>query len=159
MISRISLLSIIVACVSCQKNSKSDKELIRSSEWLLGNWEQKTTEGLLVENWTKVNDSTLNATSLFIREKDTIHKETIVLQQTGENLTYKTTIKGQNNDQPILFLSKESLENQLIFENLNNDYPQKISYSKPKENQLLTELSGVQSGKQNTEKYILAKKN
>ncbi|WP_366182856.1 DUF6265 family protein [Flavobacterium ovatum] len=157
MIQRITLLSIIIALVSCEKSTKADKKLIRSTEWILGNWEQKNDEGIIIEKWVKVNDSTLNATSFFIRGEDTIHKEMIVLQQTDENLTYKTTIKGQNNNQPILFLSKESVENQLIFENLNNDYPQKIKYSQTNTSQLLTEISGVQLGKSASETYNLAK--
>ena len=159
MIQKITLLSLLITLVSCEKESKSDHELIQSSEWLLGNWEQKISYGVLTENWIKVNDSTYNGTSIFIIGNDTIHKETIILQQIGENLTYKTNIKGQNNNKMILFLSKGAVENQLIFENLNNDYPQKIEYSKPNKNELITKISGIQSGKPNSEKYHLSKKN
>jgi hypothetical protein len=157
MIQRITLISILITLASCEKSSKSDNELIQSSEWLLGNWEQKNDEGVLIEKWVKVNDSTYNASSLFLKGKDTIHKESIVLQQTGDNLTYKTTIKGQNDDQPILFLGKEYVENQLVFENLNNDYPQKIKYSQSNASQLATEISGIQLGKPASEKYKLSK--
>jgi hypothetical protein len=48
---------------------------------ILGNWESKSDEGTLTESWSKVNDSTFQATSYFIKEKDTIHFETITLQQ------------------------------------------------------------------------------
>ncbi|MCW2121236.1 DUF6265 family protein [Flavobacterium sp. 7A] len=157
MLQRISLLTILITLVSCDKNSKPEYELIQSSEWLLGKWEQTNVDGILSENWTKVNDSTYNGSSLFLKGKDTIHKETMVLQETAETLTYKTTIYGQNNDEPILFLAKESEENQMVFENLNNDYPQKIKYSQPNASLLLTEMSGIQLGNTTTEKYSLKK--
>ena len=157
MLQRISLLSILLTLVSCDKSSKPEYELMQSSEWIVGKWEQRHADGILSENWTKVNDSTYNGTSLFLKGKDTIHKETMVLQETAETLTYKTTIYGQNNKVPILFLAKESEENQLVLENLNNDYPQKIKYAQPNANQLLIEMSGIQLGKTTSEKYNLTK--
>ncbi|GIZ10565.1 DUF6265 family protein [Flavobacterium sp. UMI-01] len=158
MIPKITLFSLLIACASCSKSTKSDNELIRSSEWILGKWEQQSSEGKLTENWVKTNDSTLTATSFFIREKDTIHKEYVSLQQVGDSLIFKTKIIGQNNNQPLVFSSKEEIENQLQFENPNQDYPQKISYSTPKANQLVVQISGKQLGKPSTEKYTLSKK-
>ena len=160
MVQKTTLLLLLIAFVSCNKSSsKSDKELILAAQGLLGNWELKTTDGILSESWVKVNDSTYNGSSLFLKGKDTIHHETIILQQLGENLTYKTRIKGQNNDDPIIFLYKETTENEFVFENPNNDYPQKIKYTTATPNKLTAEISGLQSKKQHSEKYTLGKKN
>lgn len=152
-----SILSLLLIASACQKNATAEKDLIKKADWLIGNWENKTNLGTLSENWEKVNDSTFKAKSLFIKNKDTIHNETILLQQKGENLSYATTIKGQNNNKAILFQLKEDLENELLFENTNNDYPQKISYKKGANNNLITQISGLQLGKLNTEKYTLVK--
>ena len=95
----------------------------------MGNWENKSVDGNLTENWKKVNDSTFQAQSYFIKEKDTLHFESIILQQKGENLTYTATVKGQNNDKPVAFKLTTATEKQMVFENPKHDYPQKISYT------------------------------
>lgn len=152
-----SLLSILLIASACQKNATAEKDLIKKADWLIGNWENKTNIGTLSENWEKVNDSTFKAKSLFIKDKDTIHNESIILQQKGETLTYTTTIQGQNDDKPIRFQLKEEVENQLLFENLKNDYPQKISYKKTANTSLVTQISGIQFAKPSSEKYTLVK--
>ncbi|WP_423915523.1 DUF6265 family protein [Flavobacterium sp.] len=156
----MTLLLLLTALASCNNNSsKSDKELIQSTQGLLGNWEVKLSDGILSENWVKVNDSMYNGKCFFLKGKDTLHHETMTIEQLGENLTYKTFIKGQNNDEPIIFLYKEVAENQLVFENKTNDYPQLIKYNVSVPNRLITEISGLQLKKPHTEKYTLGKKN
>ncbi|MEN9906988.1 MAG: hypothetical protein RLZZ540_129 [Bacteroidota bacterium] len=152
-----SLLSILLIASACQKNATAEKDLIKKADWLIGNWENKTNLGTLSENWEKVNDSTFKAKSLFIKDKDTIHNESIILQQKGETLTYTTTIQGQNEDKPIRFQLKEDIETELVFENQKNDYPQKISYKKTANNSLVTQISGIQFAKPSSEKYTLVK--
>lgn len=151
------LLSILLIASACQKNTTAEKDLIKKADWLIGNWENKTNLGTLSENWKKVNDSTFKAKSLFIKDNDTIHNESIILQQKGETLTYTTTIQGQNEDKPIRFQLKEDIETGLIFENQKNDYPQKISYKKTANTSLVTQISGIQFGKPSSEKYTLVK--
>lgn len=152
-----SLLSILLIASSCKENNNAEKDLIKKADWLIGNWETKTNIGTLSENWEKVNDSTFKAKSLFIKDKDTIHNESIILEQKRENLSYTTTIIGQNYNKPIRFQLKEDVENELIFENPKNDYPQKISYKKTSKTSLITQISGLQSGKTSTEKYNMIK--
>jgi hypothetical protein len=94
-------LSVSLLLFSCNNNSKNEK--IKASEWLIGQWENHSKEGILTENWSKPNDSTLAAGSFFIKEKDTLHFENIVLREKEGELIYETTIKGQNNNKPILF--------------------------------------------------------
>ena len=152
-----SLLSLFLIASACQKNNSAEKDLIKKADWLIGNWENKTNLGTLSENWKKVNHSTFNAQSLFIKDKDSIHIESIILQQKGDSLTYTTTIKGQNDNKPILFKLLTDNENELVFENQFNDYPKKISYKKTANNSLITEISGTQFGKPSSEKYTLVK--
>lgn len=152
-----SLLLLILIASACQKKTNTEKDLIKKADWLIGNWENKTNFGTLSEKWKKVNDSTFKAKSLFIKDKDTIHNESIILQQKGESLTYTTIIKGQNENKPIRFQLKEDIETELVFENLKNDYPQKISYKKAVNNSLVTQISGIQFAKPSSEKYTLVK--
>lgn len=152
-----SFLSILLLATACQKNDSIEKDQIKKADWLIGTWQIKTNTGILSENWEKVNDSTFKAQSLFIKDKDSIHNETILLEQKGESLQYTTTIKGQNNNKPISLELTTNNENELVFENQKNDYPQKISYKKTSNNSIITEISGLVFGKPSTEKYTLVK--
>ena len=103
---KITILVLLLAFTACKKSDSegTEKDKIKLAHWLLGNWENKSVEGSLTENWEKVNDSTYKATSFFIKGKDTLHFEFINLQQKGEELTYLATIKGQNEDKPVALI-------------------------------------------------------
>jgi Domain of unknown function (DUF6265) len=157
MFQKITLLALVLAFVSCQKKESVEKDKIKIADWLIGNWENTSTEGVLSENWKKLNDSTFNATSYFIKGKDTLHFESIVLAQKGETLTYFATVKGQNEDKAVAFSSTAASDKQLVFENAKHDYPQKIIYTKGANNTLTAEISGNLNGKPSSEKFILSK--
>jgi len=79
------------------------------------------------------------------------------LKQKGAALFYISSIKGQNNDEPITFSQNDTIEKQLIFENRKNDFPQKISYSKITNDSVVIEISGIQQGKPSSAKYSMKK--
>ncbi|MDD2821923.1 MAG: DUF6265 family protein [Flavobacterium sp.] len=148
------LLLVVAAC----KNSDSNKnDKIKASQWLLGKWQSKSTDGYLQETWKKVNDSTFQATSYYIKEEDTLHFETITLQQKGEELTYSAAVKGQNDDKPVAFKLTTATEKQLVFENPKHDYPQKISYTQTTPNNLVAKISGIQQAKPTSEQFSMKK--
>ncbi|KAF2335108.1 DUF6265 family protein [Flavobacterium daemonense] len=158
MFQKIILIALIITFVSCQKKESVEKDKIKVADWLIGNWENTSPEGVLTENWIKLNDSTFSASSYFIKEKDTIHFESIVLAQLGETLTYKATVKGQNDDKPVSFPSTSETAQKLVFENPKHDYPQKITYTKGANNTLTAEISGNLNGKPSSEKFVMTKK-
>ncbi|KAF2081857.1 DUF6265 family protein [Flavobacterium sharifuzzamanii] len=158
MFQKITLFALVLAAVSCQKKETVEKDKIKKADWLIGNWENKTQDGVLSENWQKLNDSTFSAVSYFIKGKDTIHSESIILAQLGETLTYKATVKGQNDDKPVFFPSTSETEQKLVFENPKHDYPQKITYTKGANNTLTAEISGNLNGKPSSEKFVMTKK-
>ncbi|HEY4617366.1 MAG TPA: DUF6265 family protein [Flavobacterium sp.] len=160
MFKKITILLLIVTFISCQKSDsdKNEKDKIKMAHWLLGTWETKSADGILSENWKKVNDSTYEGQSYFVKGKDTLHFETVKLQQKGEELTYVATVKGQNDDKAVSFSLTETTEKQLVFENPKHDYPQKISYNHISKDSLVTEISGTQLGKASTEKYLMTKR-
>ena len=99
----------------------------------------------------------LIAGSFFIKEKDTLHFETIRLIEKQGELVYETTIKGQNNDKPILFPLLSENENELVFENLQNDYPQKIKYQRNSKSAITITISGRQTKKVISEQFKMTK--
>ena len=161
MFQKTTLILLLLAIVSCKKaenTENTEKDKIKAADWLIGNWENKNPDGVLTENWEKVNDSTFSATSYFIKAEDTIHQETISLAQKGEELTYIATVKGQNNDKAVAFPATLSTDKQLVFENPKHDYPQKITYTKGANNTLTAEITGKLDGKLTTERFIMTKK-
>ena len=157
MFQKTTFILLLLALVSCKDSDANEKEKIKAANWLLGNWENKAVDGNLTEYWKKVNDSTFQAQSYFVKEKDTLHFESITLQQKGEMLTYTTTVEGQNNDKPVAFKLTTATEKQMVFENPKHDYPQKISYTQITPDSLVAKISGIQQGKPSSEQFSMKK--
>lgn len=156
--SSITIITILLLA-SCQTKSEQNFEKLEKMNWLIGQWESKTPEGLLTETWTKENDSTFSGQTYFIKNvKDTLHSESIVLTQLKEELIYRPTVKGQNNDEPVDFKLTSGEESSFTFENTKHDYPQKIVYKKVNDTSLVATISGKQQGKTSFESYPMTKK-
>ena len=149
--------SLSLLLFSCTTTSKNEK--LKATEWLIGQWENTSKDGVVTENWSKPNDSTLVAGSFYIKEKDTLHFEKIVLKEKEGDLVYETTIKGQNNDKTIVFPLLSETENELVFENLQNDYPQKIKYQRNSKSGITISISGKQAKKIVSEQFKMTKSN
>jgi hypothetical protein len=147
---------LLQSCNKYDANGKLIKEYeeLNKANWLIGDWEKKDSLGILKETWKTLDDSTYIGESYYIVPKnDTIHKETIQLMQDGEFLLYSTTVKGENNDEPITFQMTEDKDSLLVFENKKYNYPQKIKYQLHKDKTIMTTVSGKQNGKQSSENY------
>ena len=154
----LSCLLVLVLFTSCQSKSDKKFEKLEKMSWLVGSWEQKLPDGTLVETWEKQNDSTFIGGSYFVKGKDTIHSESVILTQKKEDLFYIPTVTGQNNDEPITFKLTSDAENTFTFENPAHDYPQKVTYKKVNDTNLLASISGKQQGKESTESYPMKRK-
>jgi hypothetical protein len=154
------LAAITIICLaSCRNNSSENKfAKLDKMDWLVGNWEQKLPDGIIREIWTKENDSTFAGKSYFIKEKDTIHLESIVLTQKNDDLLYIPTVSGQNSNEPVTFTLTSEAEGTFSFENPTHDYPQKITYKKINDTNLVATISGKQQGKTSKESYPMVKK-
>lgn len=156
------ITSIIAAiCLTSCKTDSSNKsfEKLEKMSWLVGEWENKMPDGVLTETWVVYNDSIFAGRTVFVKDKDTLHSEEIVLTQKGETLLYIPTVKGQNDNKPVEFKMTESkTENEFAFENPAHDYPQKIVYKKVNDTNLIATISGKQQGKPSSESYPMSKK-
>lgn len=155
----IAAVFAILCLASCNNSSSENKfAKLEKMKWLVGNWEQKLPDGIISESWAKENDSTFSGKSYFIKGKDTIHLESIVLMQKKDDLLYIPTVNGQNNDEPTTFTLTSEADNTFSFENPAHDYPQKITYKKINDTNLLATISGKQQGKNTKESYPMVKK-
>jgi len=150
------LLSAVI--ISCNGNKAEKSNEIKKADWLIGDWENKSPQGDLSESWQKINDSVYKGQSYFIKGKDTLHFESIVLSETGGAVKYSPQVKGQNDDKPVDFKLTSATDKQLVFENPAHDFPQKITYAKVTNDSLVVEISGMQQGKPASEKYPMKRK-
>jgi len=157
MFQKRTLILFLLAIVSCKNSEANEKDKLKSANWLLGKWEAKSADGILSENWKQLNDSTFQGESFFIKGQDTLHFESITLQQKGEELLYNATVKGQNDNKAVAFKMTIGTEKELVFENSKHDYPQKISYTQITKDSLVVSISGVQLEKPSSEKFGMKK--
>ena len=93
-----------------------------------GRWEMKTKKGVLVESWTKKNDSTLTGYSYMLAGTDSIPQEVMELSFSGNRISFTATAAGQNDNKPVSFPLVSMVEGWFHFENPQHDFPQRISY-------------------------------
>jgi hypothetical protein len=90
---KLSLLASLLLVISCKKDNLADK--LNPAQWIVGNWEQKTDKGILTESWQRLNDSVFVGSCYFINESDTLHRETMLLEQRADSITYSANVTGQ----------------------------------------------------------------
>ena len=159
------VLAISFSCITCSSSNNTQTQeisrfpLIENANWLIGEWQNTSSEGILTETWEKLNDSTYAGKSFFVIGKDTVSSETIRLEQHGETLLYIPIVKNQNNEQPVSFALTSSTTKQMIFENPKHDFPQLISYTRTNKTALVAEISGVVNGIKKSQSFPMQKVN
>lgn len=154
------LLISIISCKEAHDSKLPSKEIstkkyeaTESAAWLVGRWENNSTEGNLSEFWTKANDSTLLGESYFVIGKDTVFGEKVELKQRGNDFIYEARVAKQNDEKPVPFKLTKSSGNEMVFENPEHDYPNKIVYQKVSNDSLVAEIFGNKDGKAKSETF------
>ena len=77
----IAITSIFFSCNNSNTIETKSNEFsaIENASWLIGEWQNTSSEGILAETWEKLNDSTYAGKSFFVIGKDTVSSETIRL--------------------------------------------------------------------------------
>lgn len=162
----IAVVSIFMmyACNSQTEKEKEEKteadkylSLINKADWLIGSWENNTPEGLLIEKWEKLNDTTLGGISYVTKGTDTLFSETMNLELKDDKLLYVPTVKDQNNAMPVIFTATSISEKEMVFENPTHDFPQKIMYRQITQDSLVAEVSAIVNGKEKKEIFSMKK--
>ena len=155
----LAITSIFYSCNNSNTIETKSNEFsaIENASWLMGEWQNTSSEGILTETWEKLNDSTYAGKSFFFIGNDTVSSETIRIEQHGKSLLYIPTVKDQNNEQPISFALISSTTQQMVFENPKHDFPQKISYTQTNKTSLIAEISGMVNGKKKSQSFPMQK--
>ena len=149
--------SFICSSIFLFQACSTDKTVELSSlKWMLGNWESKTEEGTLFENWDKVDDSTYNGHAFAIStDGDTTFSENAKVILRNGQIIYSVTV---NNEETTDFTLVD-IEEQAVFENINHDYPQRIIYKKMASDSLFARIEGTVDGADNFEEFRYGKAN
>ncbi|TND09272.1 MAG: hypothetical protein FD123_1359, partial [Bacteroidetes bacterium] len=130
-----------------------DYSKLKELNWLIGKWENNSSEGYAAETWEQQNDSTLEGASYFVAGGDTVSSEKLSLVQTAGDLFYIPVVKDQNNGQPVKFKMTSQSGNQLVFENPSHDFPKKITYNRITNDSIVAEISGMVEGKLQAQQF------
>jgi hypothetical protein len=162
----ISVTTIVLFACGNQVNSNketiiknNDSSSLEQSNWFLGSWQNKTSNGDFTEIWKQKNDSVYIGVSYVIVKTDTVFYEYISLEQKNKKWNYSVSVRNQNNEQPVSFELTSMTPNQLVFENSKHDFPSKITYTKITQDSMVAKISGILKGKEQTEYFPMKRFN
>lgn len=145
------LLGSIFLLSACSTNEETD---VNSLKWMLGKWQSNTEEGVLFEEWKKVNDSTYSGHAYAISpEGDTTFSETAQISETNGSITYSVTVNEETTTDFALVDNQE----RAVFENVDHDFPQRIIYQKLAKDSLFARIEGTVDGEDQFEEYRYVK--
>lgn len=96
-------------------------------EWLEGTWKVEGAE--MYEEWTVMEDGSLEGKGIQIKGGDTIQTETLRIVEEDNNVVYKATVPTQNGGEEISFAYAGLHGTDLMFENPAHDFPSRIQYT------------------------------
>lgn len=145
------MLSSIFLLSACSTNEETE---INSLKWMLGKWQSSTEEGILYEEWKKINDSTYSGHAYAITpEGDTTFSETAEITKNSGLITYSVTVNEESTTDFALVDNQE----RAVFENVDHDFPQRIIYQKLAKDSLFARIEGTVDGEDQFEEYRYVK--
>jgi len=140
----------IIFLIGCNKpQSKLDK-----IDWLIGDWQMKSTEGIFIETWNEKNDSVFSGTGFFINQNgDTAFSEKLKIIYIQDTVYYISTVGNQNEGRSIRFTETDFNGNEFSFENIMHDFPRKIIYTRISDTVFFAELRGLENGLERKEEF------
>lgn len=152
---KILLLAVFAISACKQAPPASEEPKLSAFESLIGKWENRSPEGVFVEQWFRESDSIFRGTGAFIVGADTSFSEQLAIISKGDSVYYETIVSGQNEGKPVRFKLTEQKDNVFQFENRSHDFPQKIRYTMKEKDQLTAEVSGMVEGVERKEVFDL----
>lgn len=96
--------------------------------WLIGAWQDEAKGKKSLEYWQELNDQNLHGLGIVIHKRDTIFRETILLEDNGEELVLWIQLEEKGRSYPFALSSYNNGE--AVFINPNRDFPKRILLAK-----------------------------
>lgn len=143
-----------VSCQPVNHHNPKEKDKFSQISWLLGRWEMHTSQGLIMEEWTRPTVTQWQGTSYLIKPSgDTAFSEHIRLSNDDDTLHYLPVVQGQNEGKAVDFAEKSISDTEVTFENLRHDFPQRIIYKKLSDTAMVATIEGNQNGQLRREEF------
>jgi len=128
-----SVITFLLAgsAIACNSNEGKIETALPSVKQLVfdklaGTWQSK--DGKSFERWTKNNDGTFRAVAFSVKESDTSWNEQANIYPENDKWVFENTVKGQNDDKAVKFISFSLSENSVQFSNPAHDFPTDVNY-------------------------------
>jgi hypothetical protein len=164
---KLSFVLVVAQClVGCsaeveRKNnlsiSKNTNQSL-STDWLVGLWQCEDNDGILYEDWKKLNDTLFLGKSYYLADKDTLFVENIQLTVVGDSLNY-SSLKSDTLQKNKLFKGVLTSNNGFQVENPQHGFPKSILYNLLNDTLMMIEISGEIDGLKETQPYQMVKIN
>ena len=92
--------------------------------WLTGQWQDEANGKPSIENWQWIDARNLRGEGLLLHRRDTIFRETILIEDNGEELVLWVQLAEQARSSPFVLTSYE--DGQAVFSNPHMTFPQEI---------------------------------
>ena len=92
--------------------------------WLIGQWQNRKNGKYSVESWQRLDAQNLRGVGLVIHRRDTIFRETILLEDNGEEVILWVELAEQGRSYPFTLTKYET--GTAIFSNPHMTFPQEI---------------------------------
>ncbi|MBL7767288.1 MAG: hypothetical protein JNJ58_14405 [Chitinophagaceae bacterium] len=148
-------LTLLLAFSACSE--LKSPSAIEQAHWLEGQWEHRSPDEYSVEIWKRMNDTLMQAENFMLAGKDTMFRESILLQQIGKDVFYCPHVSNQNHDSIIRFKLIMAQGDSLVFENPQHDFPQRICYVRVTKDSLLASISGKDQGQERRIEFPMKK--
>lgn len=149
------IVLVLTGSGACAQFAAKDMKPLHA---LKGSWESERKRGTLTEQWTLVNDSTLQGYSYIKTATDSFPEEKTELVLRAGKILYIPVAAGQNDDKPVPFTLYKVENGQYFFENRSHDFPQLITYQLVDDNTLKAAISGPLNGKDTAVRFDFKRK-
>lgn len=160
------ILVLVQLFVGCNPSDERKNKLVISKmphqelsiNWLEGLWQCDDKEGVLYEDWKKLNDTLFLGKSYYLADEDTLFVENIQLTVVGDSLSY-SSLKRDTLQKNKSFKGVLSTNNGFRVENLQHGFPKSILYNLLNDTLMMIEISGEIDGLVETQPYQMVKIN
>lgn len=111
---------------------------------LEGTWVMRTRQSVIIERWSRLNDSCWQGQTWRKVGQDSSLQETVQLLRMPDGIYFIPTVSNQNNRQPVRFKVRTLKAAGFVAENPQHDFPQKIIYRFKDDNHLDARIEGKQ---------------
>ncbi len=151
---------IIVILFALQQNVFAQLDTsIKQFEFMLGNWQMKTSSGGNTETWKKTKAGMFGKSYRYEKEGKPILTESIELKLIDNVFNFSVTGFEEGNKGTTIFKLVSSKDQTYVFENKLHDFPQRIVYQQKDKKNLLAWIEGSINGKMRKMSFPYERKN